>query len=227
MTEELYRLALGALQRHLGQAGIDYSEADGDLLVSGHRLSLSFGFEGFASQAGQVIAPVEVQIHLDGDEGDRFRVGTLGIGPDRDQALASAVQEWHLLAAAPLLAALGAELSTRRRPPTRQLAGWDLFAGRVGVRGSMPGALQSDSSFYQALWQAIARIAARWEKPAGFQVRSIFVMASSQEGSSEVQAAVDGFVEPEANSILSQLPWPTGGEAYLYKQLFVLRSGEL
>ena len=43
----------------------------------------------------------------------------------------------------------------------------------------------------------------------------------------EVQAAVDGMVEAELTARLAALGWPRPAEAYLYKQLFVLRnSGE-
>ena len=54
MTEDLYRMALETLQRHLEAAEVPHSLDDGDI-VGGHRLSLSVSFENFVEQQGQVI----------------------------------------------------------------------------------------------------------------------------------------------------------------------------
>jgi hypothetical protein len=224
MTDELYRLALDTLKKHLEAAGVSFSEDDGDLLVSGHRLALSIGFEGFTRQGEHTIAPLDVQIHLDGDSGDRFRVGTLGVGDDRPTAIRSAIEEWHLLAASAVLAALGAAVGRRRGEPQRKLGGWDLFPGRAGLRGTLPAGLAADGPFYRRLLDTLRRMVAQWPKPAGFELRSIFVMASTAEGSADVQAAIDGLVDAPLAALLSALDWPCPAEPYLFKQLFVLRS---
>lgn len=231
MIDDVYRIALAAVRGHLKQAGMPYSEDDGDLVINGHRLGLSIVFDGFTRQAEQTIAPLEVQIRLDGDEGDRFRIGTLGVGATQEAALKSAVAEWHVLAASPVLAALGAELGTpRRKPVATVLAGWQLFAGRAGLRGTVPAALHSGGSFYTLLLTALRDEVSRWETPRDFSLRSIFVMASA-EGSErapnaapvEVQSAVDGFVSLELTERITALSWPAAAGAYFYKQLFVLR----
>jgi Family of unknown function (DUF6348) len=225
MIEDLYRLAIDALRHHLRQAGQSFTEDDGDLIVADHRLGLSIAFEGFEYQGGQTIAPLDIAIHLDGDTGDRFRVGTLGIGPDQLRAMEAGIAEWHLLAAGPVLAAIGAEAGTRRRDSApRKLAGWDLFPGRVGVRGSIPAGLQAGGGFFQTLLKAIHQFVSRWETPTHFQLRSIFIMATVADGPAEVQAAVDGFLNAELTEALAALAWPTGQDPYLYKQLFVLRG---
>jgi hypothetical protein len=228
MIDELYRLALDTLRNHCDAAGVSYSEDDGDLIVSGHRIGLSIAFEGFSRQGDQVIAPLDVQIHLDGDTGDRFRVGTLGIGADRLSAMRSAIEEWHLLAASAVLAALGADVNKRRTPAIQTLAGWDLFAGRAGIRGTLPEGLNPGGTFYRQLLDVLRKHIAAWPKPEGaqLQLRSIFVMATSAEGQQEIQAAVDGFLQPELVADLTTLPWPSAAEAYLFKQLLVLRRGQ-
>jgi hypothetical protein len=37
---------------------------------------------------------------------------------------------------------------------------------------------------------------------------------------------VDGFLQPALVADLTALPWPAAGEAYLFKQLLVLRTGQ-
>src|SRR4051812_21665649 len=136
MIDDFYQAALAALRHHLDEAGASYTLDDGEIVFEGHRLGLSISFEDYVTQGEHTLAPVEVQIHVDGDTGERFHVGTLGVGPDRASARHAAIAEWHLLAVAPLLAALGAPLENRRgAAQPQQLAGWDLFAGRVGIRG--------------------------------------------------------------------------------------------
>jgi hypothetical protein len=224
MIDDCYQLALAAIQHHLDEAGAKYELDEGEILVGGHRLGLAITFEGFVRQAEQTIAPLDIQIHLDGDAGDRFRMGTLGVGEDADHALRAAVAEWHLLAVAPLLAALGAAIDLRKTRLPQQLAGWDFFPGRFGVRGKMPAELDPSAPFYRSLLESLRTVVGSWEKPARFQLRSICLLASGTTEGREVQAAIDGLLDEPLTEQLSALPWPQGPDAYLYKQLFVLRS---
>ncbi len=225
MIDDFYQAALAAMRHHLDEAGVGYTLDDGELLVGDHRLGLSITFEGFVPQGDHTLAPLDIQIHLDGDDGDRFRVGTLGIGPDPAHAMHEAIAEWHLLAAAPVLAALGAAVENRRaasRP--QQLAGWDLFAGRVGIRGQVPPELRGGGAFYGTMLQQLKRIVAKWEQPSRFELRSIFFMATRGPDGCSVQAAIDGILDEELTELLAALPWPASADAYLYKQLFVFRA---
>jgi hypothetical protein len=223
MIDDLYQSALGTLQHHLDEAGTSYVLDDGELIIGDHRLGLAISFDGCVPQGDQMLAPLDIQIHVDGDSGDRFRVGTLGVGATPAKAIEDAIAEWHTLAVWPLLSALGAEVETRRAAAVpQQLAGWDLFPGRIGIRGKMPAGLSAGSPFYRALLERLKQIVVKWEQPPRFTLHSMFVMATCSS-SAEVQAAVDGLVSEELVTLLSGLPWPTGKDTYLYKQLFVLR----
>jgi len=123
-----------------------------------------------------------------------------------------------------VLAALGAPLENRRAASGQPLAGWDLFAGRVGIRGAVPAELRAGGTFYRALLDRLRQVVAKWESPDRFTLKSIYVMATCGSGAREIQAAVDGIVDPELIALLDSLSWPPGGDTYLYKQLFVLRS---
>ena len=225
MTDDFYQAALATLQHHLEEAGARYSLDDGEVIVGAHRLGLSIVFEGFVPQGSQTLAPLEIQIHVDGDSGDRFRVGALGVGPDPASALRDAIAEWHLLAVAPLLAALGAAVEKRRAPVQPQrLAEWEVFAGRIGIRGSVPPELRAGSAFYRALLERLRHVVAAWDQPSCFELRALYVMATCSPNACEVQAAVDGILDETLIELLGGLPWPSNGETYLYKQLFVLRN---
>jgi hypothetical protein len=225
MIEDLYHVAKQRLIRHLQEAGMDCAEDDGDLLVAGHRLGLSITFEGFTREQEQTIAPVDIQIHLDGDWGDRFRVGTLGVGNDRTTALNAAVEEWYLLAAAPVVAALGAATHGRLKPEKLQKFGaWELFPGQAGIRGAAPFDSASGAAFYRELFARLRKLAASWAKPPRFELRSVYMLVTQAEGNFELQAAVDGYINEKLSASLANLPWPKSGPAYLYKQLFVFRA---
>ena len=225
MIDDFYQAALAALRHHLDQSGASYSIDDGEVLIGSHRLGLSIAFEGFVSQGAHTLAPLEIQIHVDGDNGDRFRVGTLGVGDDAASALRDAIAEWHLLAVAPLLAALGAAVENcRASAQPQQLAEWDLFAGRIGIRGKVPPELRAGSDFYRALLERLRQVVAGWNQASRFELRSLYVMATCSTNACEVQAAVDGILDEKLIELLAGLPWPSSGETYLYKQLFVLRN---
>lgn len=216
MIDDFYPLALQTMTRHLRRAGREFVEDDGDLLVGGHRLGLSVHFEGFAEQDGQFLAPLEVQLHLDGDDGDRFRVGALGVGKDYRAATEAAIAEWHTLAAAPLLNAMAG--IGRARTSGR----WNIYLGQPILRGTVPTALRSAASFYQALENCLdTTLAAR--QVQAHELLSLFIMATHAGGTLEVQAAVNGFVEPRFRQAVEGCPWPRPPSPYVYKQLYVAR----
>ncbi len=224
MIDDCYQLALAAIQHHLDEAGARYELDDGEILLGGHRLGLAITFEGFVRQGGQTIAPLDIQIHLDGDSGDRFRMGTLGVGDSEPSALRAAVAEWHMLAAAPLLAALGAAVELRKSRLPQTLAGWSCFPGRMGIRGQMPPQLDPAAPLFRALLGVLREVIGSWETPPRTELRSICLLASGTAEDVQIQAAVDGMVDEGLTERLTALPWPRPADAYLYKQLFVLRS---
>jgi len=224
MIDDFYQAALGAMRHHLDAAGTSYTVDDGELLVDSHRIGLSISFEGFASQGSHTLAPLDIQIHLDGDDGDRFRVGTLGVGATPTAAVQDAIAEWHLLAVAPLFAALGSPVENRRTPArAQQLAGWDLFPGRAGIRGKVPAELRTGGAFYGALVDQLRQVVSDWPQSERFTLRSMYVMATCGPTDREIQAAVDGLLDTSLVARLEGLRWPATDETYLYKQLFVLR----
>ena len=222
MTDDFYQLALAAMRHQLDHAGVAHDTDDGELIVAGHRLGISVTFDGFVEQAGQWIAPLEIQLHLDGDEGNRFRMGMLGIGEDQPHAMQAAVTEWHLLVAAPVLSALGAPVTTRRSNQPPQLAGWDFFPGRMGIRGKLPPELDPTAPFYRSVLEALRGLVSDWPEPKDFAIRSICLLVAGSVQDHEIQAAVDGLLDPSLTAALGKLPWPRPADAYLYKQLFVL-----
>jgi hypothetical protein len=227
MIDDFYQAALGAIRHHLDEAGAQYVIDEGEIVVNSHRLGLSITFDDFVAQGELTLAPLEIQIHVDGDAGERFHVGVLGVGADRAAARQAAIAEWHLLCLAPLLAALGAAVEKRRASAEPQkLAGWDLFAGRAAIRGGVPAELRAGGRFYQSLLRSIRDVVSKWSQPTRFELRSIFFMATRGPSECEVQAAVDGMVNPPLAESLQGLAWPAADETYFYKQLFVLRGGK-
>jgi hypothetical protein len=139
----------------------------------------------------------------------------------------AAIEEWHTLAAAPVLAALGAPAGGLRRESSPQLlAGWKFFPGRVGIRGAVPGGLEAGGGFHRTLLGELHKFVSSWEVPTHFALRSIFVFFSSAEGKREAEGAVDGVVDANLTERLMALDWPQSEQPYLFKQLFVFRLGE-
>ena len=135
--------------------------------MADHRLGLAISFEGFVPQGGQVLAPLDIQMHVDGDSGDKFRVGTLGVGPNEQAAMKDAIAEWHLLAASPVLSALGASIEKRRSGGRQQLAGWDLFAGMPASGERFHPNCRPAAAFIEPCWVACTGWSATGRTRAG------------------------------------------------------------
>ena len=67
MIDDLYQSALGVLQHHLDEAGTTYTVDDGELILGSHRIGLAISFDGCVPQGDQMLAPLDIQIHVDGD----------------------------------------------------------------------------------------------------------------------------------------------------------------
>ncbi len=151
MIDDLYQASLSTLQHHLDQAGADYHTDDGEIVLGPHRLGLAIAFEGCVPQGDQMLAPVEFQIHVDGDSGDRFRTGTLGVGADPAKAIQDAIHEWHTLAAWPLLTALGADVERPARCRNNWPAGTCFPVGSA-FAGRCPRACRPAARFTAHSW---------------------------------------------------------------------------
>jgi hypothetical protein len=226
-TAEIHRLSLEAIERHLRAAGAEYVVEEGEVrLASGHHVGLSIMFDEFVEQGNQVLAPVEWQVHVDASDDDKFAAGAIGVGVDEPTALASAVEEWYTLFATPVLAALGAEVPRKRAAASQAIAGWQMNAGQAGFRGTVPAALTGDGPLFRSILMALRDTASNWSQADHWQIRSMFVMASVEQGQPDIQAAVDGEIDSDLTDGLQKLDWPSGDGAYLYKQMFVFTHGQ-
>ena len=172
---------LDTLRNHCDAAGLPYTEDDGDLLLAGHIGSDSRSASRDSRGKATTLAPLDVQMHLDGDTGDRFRVGTLGVGGDRPSAMRSAIEEWHLLAASPVLAALGATWIGARAAQATFLAA-ATFRRSCWYSRTLPPGMNPSGIFYRQLLDVSpAYRGVDTGRHPQLQLRSIFVMASIAE----------------------------------------------
>ena len=170
--------------------------------------------------------PFDIQIDRDG--GDRFWVAGWGFGREKGPGKHGGEGGWARGVWGPCFLRWQGGGGERPRPkgPGRGLA-WDLFAGRIFIRGGVPPELRAGGEFYRSLLDRLRQVAAKWERPARFELRSVYLMASCGGDTCEIQAAVNGLIHEELVELLRGLPWPSSGETYLYKQLFVLRHKPL
>ena len=68
----------------------------------------------------------------------------------------------------PCSPALGAEAAVPRRPAVPVIiAGWRLFAGRAGLRGTVPPGLHAGGTFFTTLLMGLRDEISRWDEPRG------------------------------------------------------------
>ena len=203
----------------------DYQADDGELIVAGHRLGVSVTFDGFVQQGEQVIAPLEIQLHLDGDEGNKFRMGTLGIG--HDSAARHAGGRGRMAFAGCRSGAGRAGGAGEHAPlaPAAQVGRLELFSRPVGRPRQAAGRARSVGPFLSLGAGSAARRGERLARGRRFCLAFDLPAGRGQRCRAvEVQAAVDGMLDAELTAALAGSGWPRPAEAYLYKQLFVLGS---
>lgn len=221
MIEDVYHQALERVKRRLDQAGVHYSDDEGQLLVGDHRVDLVIGFDGFVQQGQQILAPLDVRLQVDHSDEDRFRVGTLGVGATAAEAIAAALDEWLALAAAPVLDALTAVAKVRVESPH---AMWHIFPGNLGLRGTAPAALKSAGGLIAQCVQVVRDTVRAWPASRDEQFRSLAIIVSQGDEGFELQAAINGAIDETLVGNLAALPWPKSIEPYVLKQLFVVRG---
>ena len=226
-TAELHRLSLQSLERHVRAASAQYELEDGEIrLANGHHVGLAISFDDFIKQGDQTLAPVEWQMYVDSSGDDKLPAGAIGVGADEQAALESAVGEWYTLFATPVLNALGAQVSRRRSQASQRIVDWEMFAGQAGFRGTVPPDLVGDGPLFRAILFALRDEVGTWPTADHWQMRSVFLMVSVEQQAVDIQAAVDGDLQPALSQRLGKLDWPPSDAAYLYKQMFVFRHGE-
>ena len=107
----------------------------------------------------------------------------------------------------------------------QQLAGWNCYPGRVGIRGRMPAELEPSGAFYRTLLAALRTTIGDWEQPARWTLRSICLSTSVTAEAQELQAAIDGLARHGPHRPTGRVAMAQGTEPYLFKQLFVLQGG--
>lgn len=222
MIEDVYQQALQRIKQRLNDAGAHFVDEEGELLVGDHRVDLAIAFDGFVQQGSQMLAPLDIRMHVDHGDEDRFRVGTLGIGPTPAAAIAAALDEWLTLAAAPVLQALS-EPSAKLRVQTAHTV-WHVFPGNTSLRGTPPPKLKSAGGLLEKLVRVIHMTIRGWSTPRDEQLRSLAVVVSQGDEGFELQAAIDGAMSELLIANLAALEWPKTIEPYVLKQLFVVRG---
>ncbi len=219
MIEDVYQHAMERLRGQLTRRGVAFQDDEGELLVAGRRLALAVSSEGLVEQAGQVLAPLEIQLHVDGNSGDRFLIGTLGVGRNQSEAFLAAIDEWFQLAGDPVLRALLGDASGQT------CGDWHAWAGQAVFRGQAPAVLRPGGSVFRQLVAELARQISQWPAPPVPTFRSATVVAAWAEGRLDLQAAIDGALDANWHDQVVHLAWPLGANPWLYKQMFVLGGG--
>ena len=157
MIDETYRLVFDTLRQHLTEAGVPFREDDGDLIFRGHRLGLSITFDGFTPQEEPAHRAAGCADSSRRRSGRPFSDGNARHRADRLTAIRSAIEEWHVLAAAPLLAALGSggrHAAVDRRRSGSWPAGTCFPAGPASAARCPPG-LDPGGIFYRLLIESL------------------------------------------------------------------------
>ena len=183
---------------------------------------------------GSTTVRLQARIENDENDGTRFFIGlrvdvfvnevfqpltygSVGTGDDRRNAIDTAVSEWATAVGEALLGAVGIRI--RKEP--RQMSGFLVYEGPVGIRGSSTLTVSAEQQ--RQLNERISTFIAGMEHLPG-ALHSISLMLIVQvDGTIHGECRLDGNVSPELLKVMQSLSWGQKGTQYLVKQFYVLR----
>src|SRR5947209_185783 len=108
-----------------------YLISDGLLRVGKHSVDLIPVIESEDSTKGRSIVAILIKVSVDGVQRPEANFGVIGVADTPQEATAAGLGEWYLGFALPLFQAVG------EKKPSLVITDYDIFAGTLGLRGSM------------------------------------------------------------------------------------------
>lgn len=208
--------ALAALARSFGAE----PSVDGEKVRVGKdelRLRANFEGEGRAPAGDRYAAGLAVEVWVNGSP-QPLAAGSVGVGDNREEALATAVSEWAHLAGVAVLSALGVR---GKNAFSSNLGRFSVHPGMTGFRG--PQAVPWSDERQRELLDKLKGVAGELERsPAEFHTVSVMLIVET-DGTSDGECRVDGVASAEALKAVRSYPWPRASATYMFKQFYVLR----
>jgi hypothetical protein len=143
-----------------------------------------------------------------------FTFGSVGVGENRDDAIATAVFEWSQYVGRALLGALGVKSGDL----PRSVGPFFVYSGLTGIRGS--GAVWSAEKDRQLLHHLENLVQGLDPSSGEFHSISLMLVVRAN-GTLEGECRVDGVISPAALATQS-FPWDQNGTDYIFKQFYAL-----
>lgn len=214
---EFSRLCVGALAELAKSAGATPSSEGARLRIGKDELRLSASVSDRGRQGSLHMVGAEVDVSVNG-VAQPLKAGVVGVGGDREGAVAEAAAQWVATVGVALLDALGAGGRLR---PLPNAGSFSVHAGEAVVRGPQAGAWSDERrrQFLEALGPTIRGLES---SPSEFHL--ILMMVGVEPGAAvEGECRVDGVVSGEALKAAKALSWPPSEGPYMVKQYYLLR----
>lgn len=231
VASELARMAAARMAATLAEVGLDPSHTGSTVELGALGLEVDATIVHRQTDADTELIVAELTLRLDGAPVPAFAAEIVGVGPERDAALRSAIDQWYGQHGAQISFAIAEiERGAAFHPPRAEAAsaayfirllvdGVALYHSPVGLRGS---AGDSEALTSETWTLALARLAIAHAGALGRYRGVSLSVAVDGEGPSVLSCRVDGREQPSLCAALAKLSWPRPAPSYEFSQSFVL-----
>ncbi len=220
------------------RAGTIASVTDATVRTPRHVIVVRVAVGQVNEEADRAIAAIEVRLDVDAQRNDVFRVASVGIDANRQEAILHAIREWSVAYAIPIVDALrttepdvpgsapvdSPDAGSLHRAPPMPFGPYLAFPGPTGVRGEAPASWRRGTpEMHQALF---ARFESALDelipvpRRGGFHTMKITLHVRNG-AAGEGECLVDGAPNVRLCDLARTYAWPTGPYEFLFKQYYV------
>jgi hypothetical protein len=196
-------------------AGAPFTSAGDRIQIGSKDVRLVAQIENEERADAKFLVGLRVDV-LVGEVPQPFTFGSVGVGSNRDDAIATDVFEWSQYVGRALLGALGVKSSDL----PQSVGPFLVYPGLTGIRGS--GGVWSAEKDRQLLHHLETIIQGLNRSSGEFHSISL-MLAVRVNGILEGECRVDGVVSPAALTAIQSFAWGQNGTEYIFKQFYALR----
>lgn len=191
----------------------NFQYENGHVISGGKKMTFAAVSERALEHQGQFIQAARVEVSVDGVAVPALTFGSIGMGKSREEADKMAILEWYMAAGKAVIEAVG------RQKAEIEMGGFSVYPGHTGIRGTPPeGWLQGEAGMHPKILKELLP-----HLPKDASTVAIDLKMTMQPGSAlDGQCLINGQSSEVAVEAMKRLDWPRSGDAYMFKQAYVL-----
>lgn len=189
---------------------------DNEIVVGDASVRLKVAIEFDGQQKGKWIYAANITTFYKAGEEIQFNIGSIGIGDNKKEAVQVCLEEWFASFALPFTDMI-------KQDKVIAIAGMEVFAGLLGIRGRMPQHSWLNENGPMAD-KIIGQIQELIKNEKGNIIPVDIKLVIDANGVSDGECRINNNVSPQLLASLKKLDWPPSNEGFMLKQFYLIKK---